>query len=219
VAGFGKLGQKVRELLTDAGEEVRVVSATPAFGVDVVGDPLDPDKLQELGAAQAQAIVLALESDSATLFAAAIARDIAPKAAIVAGVNRADNVRRIHSAGADFALSVGQVAGQLLAFQILGEESVSIEREIKVVKAGAGRLAGKKLMSSRVRERTGCSIVAVERGDDVVVEFGADYELTPDDDVYICGTPEAISEYIEHFHAAAPVRIDATESSRARTVS
>jgi hypothetical protein len=30
-------------------------------------------------------------------------------------------------AGADFALSVGQVASQLLAFQLLGEESVSLE--------------------------------------------------------------------------------------------
>jgi len=203
VAGYGNLGHKVRELLNDAGEDVRVISPTPAFGVDVVGDPLDPDKLQDLGAKDAQAIVLALENDSATVFAAAVARDLAPKAAIVAGVNRADNVARIHRAGADFALSVGQVAGQLLAYQLLGEESVSIEREIKVARTATGRLEGKKLMASRIRERTGCSIVAVERDDDVVVEFDAEFVLQPSDAVYVCGTPEAIATYVEIFDAAS----------------
>ncbi len=204
VAGYGSLGSKVRELLNDAGEDVRVISPTPAFGVDVVGDPLDPDKLESLGVKEAQAIVLALEDDSATLFAAAVARDLAPKAAIVAGVNRADNVARIHRAGADFALSVGQVAGQLLAYQLLGEESVSIERQIKLARTATGNLEGKRLMASRVRERTGCSIVGVERDDDVIVEFDTDFVLEPDDAVYVCGTPEAIASYIDIFDAASP---------------
>jgi Trk K+ transport system NAD-binding subunit len=171
VIGFGQVGRKVRELLVDSGEEVRVVDATAQPGVDFVGDPLDQELLERAGVAKAQAVVLALEDDAATLFATAGTRWLAPEPTIVAGVLRADHVARIHRAGADFALSVGQVAGQLLGYQLLGEESVSIEPQIKVVKTRAGDLAGTQLTSSRVRERTGCSIVAIERGDDVIVEL------------------------------------------------
>ena len=53
-----------------------------AGAVDVVGDPLDPDKLESLGAKDAQAIVLALEDDSAT-GVATIRLDRPPMNAIV----------------------------------------------------------------------------------------------------------------------------------------
>jgi Trk K+ transport system NAD-binding subunit len=199
VIGFGQVGQKVCQLLIDSGEQVRVVDATAQPGVDFVGDPLDQEFLERAGIGEAQAVVLALEDDAATLFATAGTRWLAPELTIVAGVLRADSVARTHRAGADFVLSVGQVAGQLLSYQLLGEESVSIEPQIKVVKTRAGDLAGTQLTSSRVRERTGCSIVAIERGDDVIVEFGGGLTLTDTDCVYVSGTPDALDKYYEVF--------------------
>jgi len=199
ISGFGEVGQKVRELLTDSGEEVVVIDTRPGPGVDVVGDPLEHERLKQAGIAGAQAVVLALEDDAATLFAAAGTRALAPEVTIVAGVQRADSVARIHRAGADFALSVGQVAGQLLGFQLLGEEAVSIQPQIKVVRTRAGDLTGQPLHSSRVREKTGCSIVAIERGDQVIVKFGKELTLTDIDRVYISGTPDAIDRYYETF--------------------
>ena len=199
ILGFGEVGQKVRELLTDSGEEVVVIASTAREGVDLVGDPLEHGLLKRAGIATAQAVVVALEDDAATLFAAAGTRALAPEITIVAGVWRSDSVARIHRAGADFALSVGQVAGQLLGFQLFGEEAVSIQPQIKVVRTRAGDLAGAPLASSRVRERTGCSIVAVERDDEVIVKFGKELILTEADRVYVSGTPNAIDRYYETF--------------------
>ena len=201
IIGFGKVGAKVRQLLLDAGEEVVVIAGEALHGVDFVGDPLDQDLLEKVGLERARAVILTLEDDSATLFAAAVARAMAPEAAIIAAVRRADNVARIHRAGADFALSVGQVAGQLLAFQLLGEESVSIQPQIKVARTAAGELAEVSLMSSRIRERTGCSVIAVERGDELIVEFGEEFIVAVNDIVYITGTTDAVGEYYELFPA------------------
>jgi Trk K+ transport system NAD-binding subunit len=197
--GFGEVGQIVRELLTGAGEAVRAIAPTAHHGVDLVGDPLDQRLLEQADVAHAQAVVIALEDDAATLFAAAGVRALTAEVTIVAGVQRADSVARIHRAGADFALSVGQVAGQLLAYQLFGEESVSIQPQIKVVRTRAGDLAGTRVTSSRVRERTGCSIVAVERGDEVIVRLGDALVLEPKDCVYVSGTPDAIDRYHEAF--------------------
>lgn len=42
-------------------------------------------------------------------------------------------------------------------------------------------------------------MVAVERGDEVIVEFDLDFEVQPDDTVYITGTPEGIATYFKNF--------------------
>ena len=50
-----------------------------------------------------------------------------------------------------------------------------------------------------IRERTGCSVVAVERGDELVVEFGEDFRFQDDDAVFICGASDATRAYAEAF--------------------
>jgi Trk K+ transport system NAD-binding subunit len=176
-----------------------VVDLENRAGIDVVGDPLDLQVLQRAGTAEAQAVILALDGDSANLFAAAVVRDLAPDTVIIAAANRVENVSRIHRAGADFALSVGQVAGQLLAFHLLGQQSVSLEAEIKLMATAAGGHAGQPLVTSRIRDRTGCSVVAVERGDEVVVEFPDGFEVQDGDVVYLSGTNETLAEYFRQF--------------------
>lgn len=199
VLGYGDLGQKVVQFLRDAGEAVVVVHAEEVDGVDVVGDPLSLETLERARAAEAQAVILTLDSDSATLFAAAMVRSIAVDDVIIAGVSRAENVARIHRAGADFALSLSQVAGRFLAFHILGQRSVSLEAEIKLEATAAGSLAGHRLEASAVHERTGCVVVAIERGDEVLVELGGDLTVQAGDVVYVSGTSEMMANYFRQF--------------------
>ena len=114
VAGFGEVGRKVHELLCDVGEEVRVVERNAGAKVDVVGDVLDSSVLERAALADARALVLALDSDDSTLFATVIARDLAADVPIIARVNHARNLDNIHRAGADYALSLADVSGQML---------------------------------------------------------------------------------------------------------
>ncbi|MBS1241024.1 MAG: TrkA-N domain protein [Gemmatimonadetes bacterium] len=199
VVGQSSVGQKVAELLRDADEEVRVLDRQPGPGVDLVGDPLNLKVLQQAGAREAQAIILALGADSATIFTTAVIRSLAPDVVILAATSRVENVSRIHRAGADFALSVSQVAGQLLTYHLLGQESVSLEAAIKLVATSGESLAGRPLDTFRVRERTGCSVVAVERDDQVIVEFEPGFEILPEDTVYVSGTNEAVATYFKGF--------------------
>jgi len=199
VAGFGGLGQKVAEFLRGAGETVIVLDAAEQKGVDIVGDVLDRGALDRAGVRDARAVILSLENDSATLFASTVVRELAPEVAIIASVRRAHNLSRIHRAGADFALSVSQVAGQVLTHHVLAEDSMSLEPRLKLVRARAGKLVGKNPIASGIRERTGCSIIAVERGDEVIVDFPKDFVLNDDDSLYVCGTPDAASAFVARY--------------------
>ena len=164
VAGYGEVGRKVVEMLGDAGESTVVIDREDGEGVDFVADALDSEALERAGVREAQAVILALSSDSTNLFAAMIVRDLAPDVPIIARVGEATGVGRIRAAGADFALSISQVAGQLLGRRLLGEEFVSLEPSIRLVKVSAAGLEGltpvlgadpraKRLLDRRPRAR------------------------------------------------------------------
>jgi Trk K+ transport system NAD-binding subunit len=197
VAGYGEVGQKVGQLLRDAGEEVRVVDLHAGEGVDVEGDLLDPRVLESLDVAGAQAVVLALDSDRATLFATVVVKDLAPEVPIIARVNAAENVERIHHAGADFALSISQVAGKILAARLLRQVSVPLDTNLRVQKVTAPGLDHLRPVRLDIRVKTGCSVVAVERGDELIVDLGAEFTFEPGDAIYICGTRDATRRFTE----------------------
>jgi Kef-type K+ transport system membrane component KefB/Trk K+ transport system NAD-binding subunit len=198
VVGFGDVGQKLAEILHDAAEEVSVIAAAERPGVDVVGDVLDTRVLERASVKQARVVILALESDSATLLAATVIRDYAPDVPIIASVTLVENVGRVQRAGVDFALSVSQVSGQILAHHVLGE-TISHQPRIKLVKLRPSQLAGRNPLDTRMRERTGCSVVAVERDHQVLMDIPPSFVLSPDDALYLCGTPAAFNRYYEQF--------------------
>ncbi|MBV5274227.1 MAG: hypothetical protein JZU52_11500, partial [Lamprocystis purpurea] len=140
--------------------------------------------------------------DSSGVFGTAVIRDYAPHVRLIARVNRASNVPRLHQAGADFALAVGQVAGQLLAHHLLGESGLSVEQRLRCMRVRPGTLVGKHPWHAGVRERSGASVVAMERGGEVFVDLPADLRVTPEDALFICGTTEGLSLFQREFRSA-----------------
>lgn len=202
VGGYGEVGMKVVEVLRDAGEEVRIIDHRPRPGVDLVGDVLDTEILEKAGISSSRGMILALDTDTATLFATVIVQDLAPEVPIIARVNQAGNVERIHRAGADFALSLSQVSGQILTHHLLGEDAINIDDQLKLLRSTAEGLEGKTPLDATIRERTGCSVVAVERGDELLVEFSGDFRFAPGDEVYVCGSKPEIRRFREAFPPA-----------------
>ncbi|MGZ7032818.1 MAG: potassium channel family protein [Thermoanaerobaculia bacterium] len=191
VAGFGEVGRKVHELLTDAGEEVRVVERSPGARVDVVGNVLDPSVLERAGIAETRAVVLALNSDDATLFATVIVRDIAPDVPVIARVNHARNLENIHRAGADYALSISDVSGEMVSSRLLGRSARRDEHR-SIVRTSGARFAGKSIAEL---EAAGV-VLAVERNRGPVrIEPGV--QIESGDVLWICATGSAIRELSE----------------------
>ncbi len=200
VAGYGTVGGKVAEMLQDAGETTVIIDEHAAQGVDVVGNVLERSTLDRAKVREASAVVLALSNDSAGVFATAVVRDYAPDVPLIARANRAPNVARLHQAGADFALSVGQVAGQILAHYLLGENIITLEQRIQCTRLTAGGLVGSHPWNPSIGDRTGgAAIVAVERGENVFVEFTSDFTICKGDMIFVCGTRTHLDQYMRTF--------------------
>ena len=147
----------MNELLCDAGEEVRVIEKQPAPRIDFAGDVLDTSVLERAGLANARALILALDSDDSTLFATVIARDLAPGVPIIARVNHSRNLDNIHRAGADYALSIADVSGQMLSSRLLGRHGRAREEHRRVVRVDADAQVEGVLLAEREGVRWVCA--------------------------------------------------------------
>lgn len=195
IAGFGEVGRKVHELLCDAGEEVRVVERETRAGVDVVGNVLDPSVLDRAGLHECRAVVLALNSDDATLFATVIARDAAVDVPVIARVNHSRNIDNIYRAGADFALSISDISGEMLSARLLGRVSRSRDEHRRVLRVAVRDGAGRALREMSLRQH-GCSVLAIERGG-VFLAATAEARVETGDQLYVCGSAEAVNMVAE----------------------
>ncbi len=189
-------------MLRDAHELTIAIDQQLAPGVDIVGNVLEHATLAQANVRAASAVVLALSNDSEGVFATAVVRDYAPEVPLIVRVNRAPNVARLYQSGADFALSVGQVAGQILAYHLLGDHAVAVEQRLKFVRLAPGALVGLHPWGARVRERTGAAVVAVERNQNVFVKFDDAFQVRPDDVLLVCGTTGSLDQYLREFQAA-----------------
>ncbi len=205
IAGFGTVGQKVLEMLQDAGERCVVIDQQPIRGVDVVGNVLVHKTLEQAEVAQASAVVLALNDDSEALFAAAALRDYAPAVPIIARVGRTHNIERLYRAGADFAISVGQVAGQILAYHLLDEQLLPAETHLRIAVLTCGRLVGTHPFEISADRQNGATVVAVQREESILVDLPADFRLAATDAVFVCGSSDAISS-LQSAYSMLPVR-------------
>ena len=63
----------------------------------------------------------------------------------------------------------------------------------------AGRLVGRHPLESGIRERTGCTLVAFERTQEVIMDVPRSFVLTESDALYVCGTVDAFNGFYEAF--------------------
>lgn len=72
-------------------------------------------------------------------------------------------------------------------------------QQLKVLKVSGKGLEQRPPSELGIRERTGCSVVAVERGEELLVELSPELTFAAGDEVYICGSVDATQEYLKEF--------------------
>lgn len=102
---------------------------------------------------------------------------------------------KLYRAGADYVLSLAAVSGRMLAPIVLNEEILSPRTQLKPVRTAAPDAVGDSLAGADVRNRTGCTTIAVERNGTVVTNPGASFVIEPGDELVMAGTDENISRF------------------------
>jgi Trk K+ transport system NAD-binding subunit len=196
VVGYGQVGRAATDELDDAGVPYTVVDRQDAESADVVGDATDPETLTAAGVEHAKTVILSLPDDTTTEFATLVVRDLAPETQIIARVQEQSNISKTYRAGGDYVLSLATVSGRMAASQLLPDRDVmSLKQQVKVIREQVPELVGQTIAEANIRDRTGCTVVAIERGDEVITEIGATTGIEPGDEVVVAGTDDGIHTF------------------------
>lgn len=196
VCGYGDVGQAVTRTLREEDVEVTVIERRDMPGVDIQGDITEEQTLRKAGAAAVRSVVLATDDDATAVYAAILLEQIAPKVETIARANDRENVWKLYNAGADYVLSLPDVTGEVLASTLIGKGEILTPRDpFEFVRTETPSLVGQTLSEADVRNVTGCTVVAVERGDELVTNLGPNFAIESGDILIAAGSPEAANEF------------------------
>ncbi|MEF8783492.1 MAG: NAD-binding protein [Haloarculaceae archaeon] len=197
LAGHGDSGQAAYDALAPTHSELTLVDIENKEPVDVVGDARDPEVLERAGIGDATALLLMIGDDTAAILSTLIARDLNPDVRIVVRANEEENIQKLYRAGADYARSLATVSGRMMASTVLeDEEALAYDKQIRIVKLPVPGLVGGTLVEADVRAETGCTVVAIHRGEETITDFDpAAYQFEPGDEVTVAGTDDGITAF------------------------
>jgi voltage-gated potassium channel len=160
--------------------------------IAVLGDATNGAVLRGAGLDQARGVIVTTNDDGANIFLTLAVRHQHPNIRIVARANREEDVEELYAAGADFVVSTATVGGSILLNILEHKESIFLSEGIHVFRAPiTAALDGKTLQASRLRTTTGCTVIALEQGEEPPLLMpGPDTRLSRGMNMILIGSPE-----------------------------
>ena len=200
IVGHGTVGQTVAAEFEELGVSHTVIDKGEMEGVDIVGDATETETLSTAGIEDAQTVVLALPDDTTTEFATLVIRDMVPDIEIIARVQEDANISKTYRAGADYVLSLSTVTGRMSASYLLeNRDTISMKQQVEVIQTSTPGLVGRTIADAGIRERTGCTVLAIRRGTETVTDIGPDTSVTEDDKLVVVGASDDIHTFERMF--------------------
>ncbi|NIQ93461.1 MAG: potassium transporter TrkA, partial [Desulfuromonadales bacterium] len=194
ILGHGRIGCAAAGFLEDWPVPFILVdrSENPACTehIPIYGDATVRHVLKNAGIDRAKGLIVTTNDDNTNIFLTLASRQLLPHIRIVARANREESVDQLYQAGADFVVSNASVGASILLNILESKASAFLTEGITVFRRRLPRaMAGKTIADSGLRARTGCSIVALERGEETRVSPPPETVLEKGATLILIGTP------------------------------
>jgi voltage-gated potassium channel len=208
VIGAGKVGQAAAQALKRKGLPVHAIDRTDAAlaslagAVDATfaGDAADRTVLERAGILDARSVVLTTNDDAMNIYLAVYCRRLKPDLRIVSRITYARNLEAIHRAGADFVLSYTTLGVGAVMSLLRGHPPVLLGEGVELFSVPVPAvLAGRPLRDSGIGSRTGLSVVAVQRGEELTAPLTSDTLLPDGAELLMLGGDEQRAAFSEAF--------------------
>jgi Trk K+ transport system NAD-binding subunit len=211
IVGAGKVGQAAAAALKRKGVAVHAIDRTaaalePLAGVvDAVftGDAADRRLLERAGVLQARSVLLTTNDDAVNIYLAVYCRRLNPDLRIVSRITHERNLEAIHRAGADFVLSYTTLGIEAVLSVLRGQPPVLLGEGVELFAVRIPpSLAGRPLRDSGIGSRTGLSVVALQRGDELITPLTSETVLAPGTELIMLGSEDQRAAFTAAFGRA-----------------
>ncbi len=224
IAGYGNVGESCASILGREFKEVYVIDKRFKFEKEreivtpkrrfklaytrkignlkfIAGNALNERLWRDLNLTQEDTVIIALPRDSDVIFCTLIVRNLCREATIIARANVTKNLEKIYRAGADYVAPLSAISAQSLVMSILRGKEIGEEATVysgitieKFTISQESSLRGLSLREADLRNKTGCTIIALLNEKDEIIHITPETILRAGMKIVAAGLKEDIEK-------------------------
>ncbi len=203
IIGGGVVGKTLGKTLEEKEISYKIIEKNPDKAISdkyLVGDASDKEFLISSGIMTSPAVAITTEDDNVNIFLTTLIRNLRPDIQIISRSNLDRAVEHLYYAGCDFVISLSSMGANSI-FNLLKKGNILMIAEgVDIFKVDSPKkLIGKTIMSSTVREKTGCSIVAITSGDEIKINPEPTSVIEKGKSIVLIGNAEAETKFFNQF--------------------
>ncbi len=207
VLGGGRVGQSVAGALQRRGIDYRVVEKKAGIAAQdprfIQGSASDLDVLVKAGINETPAIIITTHDDNLNIYLTIYCRRLRPDVQIISRASLDRNLNTLQRAGANLVMSYSSLVTTTIMNLLQPQKMLMLSEGLNVFRVGLNPgLENRSLIQMRIREETGCSVVAVKRGEELFVNPDPAIVLQPGDALVLIGTVASEKRFAEKYPAA-----------------
>ncbi len=204
ILGGGRVGCAVADALDEHGITHNIIekrSLPPKKkGKHIHGDAADINTLQKAGIEQARTVIITTHNDPMNIYLTFYCRQLRPDIQIISRSTLERNVSKLHRAGADLVMSYASLGTNSILNLLQPNEISAFTEGLNAFNSPVPHsLSGKSLIKSQIRQKTGCSVIAIKHKGKQIISPDPQLILREDDELIIVGTIEAEKHFFELF--------------------
>lgn len=166
----------------------------------VYGDAADIHTLEKAWFEKAPAALITSHDDATNIYLTKYLRSLRPDMQILSRASEDRNVSTLHRAGADFVMSYASLGADAIFNFLMNEETLLLAEGLNFFHLTAPRsLVGQTLAQSGIREKTGCTVVAVQHRGETFINPEPAIVIDKDDELVLIGTYDAENSFFSEF--------------------
>jgi voltage-gated potassium channel len=204
IVGGGRVGRATGRWLAARSQEYRIIEQLPERIRDpekyVLGNAAELEVLVRAGIHEAPAVVITSHEDDTNIYLTIYCRRLRPDVQIISRATLERNVDTLHRAGADFVLSYASMGANAIISSLSRSNILMLAEGLDVFEVQVpARLAGRTIAEARVRQVTGCTIIAVRVAGKTIINPPAATRLPAGAEIVLIGTVEAEQHFLDRF--------------------
>ncbi len=207
ILGGGRVGRAAAEALNERGIACRIVENNRELAEKdenyILGSAADINTLNRAGIKEAPSVFITTHDDDINIYLTIYCRRLRPDIQIISRATLDRNVNKLHEAGADIVMSYASLAVNTIINILKPDEVLMLTEGLNVFRIHLpAMLIGKSLQETGLRERSGCSVVAIHSGGIMHISPNPYIPLKEGSELILIGTADAekklLLEFVPH---------------------
>ena len=204
IIGAGRVGRETAKTLSEMNIPYRVIESddrkVAMVQNSIHGDASDKAVLDRAGINKAPAVVITSHNDESNIYLTIYCRKLRPDIQVITRAFLHRNVEPLHRAGADFVMSQDHMGANTIFNLLNRAEILMVTEGLDVFSQKTPKsLVGVKLSDCKIREKTGCSIVAIKGDAGTVITPSPEHQFSEEGEIILIGDEAAEKSFEAKF--------------------